>query len=145
MQKRIFFSILVALFALSSSAEGLTYLSTEDFKQKVCYYDLTTGQQPRWKYIGDKPCLIDFYTSWCKWCDELHPVLEQIAKMYEGQIYVYTLNAEKEPDLASLFGVRSYPTVVFCPMVESPQIVAGYYPLDFWQEAILQVLGITKP
>ena len=145
MQKRIFFSILVTLFALSSSAEGLTYLSTEDFKKKVFYYDLTTGQQLRWKYIGDKPCLIDFYTSWCKWCDELHPILEQIAKQYEGQLYVYTLNAEKEPELAALFGVRSYPTVIFCPMTDSPQMVSGYSPLEFWQTAIQELFGIKKP
>ena len=78
MQKRFFFTVLMVIFSLSCMAEGLTYLSTADFKEKVCYYDLTSGQQPQWKYIGDKPCLIDFYTSWCKWCDELHPILEQI-------------------------------------------------------------------
>ena len=60
MQKRLFFTILLAIFALTMSAEGLTYLSTEDFKKKVCYYDLKSGQQPQWKYIGDKPCLIDY-------------------------------------------------------------------------------------
>ena len=96
MQKRLFFTILVAFFALASMAEGLTYLSTEDFKKKVCFYELTSGQQPQWKYIGDKPCLIDFSTTWCGWCKKLHPILEQVAKQYEGKVYVYTLDAEKE-------------------------------------------------
>jgi thiol-disulfide isomerase/thioredoxin len=145
MQKRIFFTILMAIFALSTYAEGLTYLSTEDFKKKVCYYDLSTGQSPTWLYLGDKPCLIDFYTSWCKWCDELHPILEQIAEQYNGQLYVYTLDAEKEPELAALFRVRSYPTVILCPMQGSPQGVSGYYPIEVWHEAIQEVFGITKP
>ena len=145
MQKRVFFTILMAFFALSCMAEGLIYLSTEDFKKKVCYYDLTLDKQPKWKYIGDKPCLIDFYTSWCKWCDELHPILEQIAKQYEGQIYVYTLDAEKEPEVAALFGVSGYPTVVFCPMENNPpQAIAGYRPIEFWQEVIKQIFGIEK-
>lgn len=138
--KKILFSLILMTFSLALSAEGLTYLSTADFKQKVCYYDLST--QSTWKYIGDKPCLIDFYTSWCKWCDELHPILEQIAKQYDGQIYVYTLDAEKEPELAALFGVRSYPTVILCPMTDSPQMVTGYNPIEFWQEAIKIVFGI---
>ena len=130
------------LIALSTMAEGLTYLSTEDFKKKVCYYDLSSGQQPQWKYIGDKPCLIDFSTTWCGWCKKLHPILEQVAKQYEGKVYVYTLDAEKEPEVAALFGVRSYPTVVFCPMEGGPRIAQGYHELDYWQEAIKQILHI---
>ena len=90
MQKRVFFTILVAFFALASMAEGLTYLSTEDFKKKVCFYDLTSGQQPQWKYIGDKPCLIDFSTTWCGWCKKLHPILEQVASNTRVR-YMYIL------------------------------------------------------
>lgn len=142
MKKRLFFAVLMAIFALTVSAEGLTYLTTADFKTKVCYYDFSTGKQPQWKYIGDKPCLIDFSTTWCGWCKKLHPILEQVAEQYKEQIYVYTLDAEKEPELAALFGVRSYPTVVLCPMTGSPQIVSGYRELAFWQQAIKEILGI---
>lgn len=124
--------------SLAAGAEGLTYLSTADFKQKVCYYDLQ--EQPVWKFLGDKPCLIDFSTSWCGWCKRLHPILEQIAEEYKGQIDVYTLDAEKEREVAALFGVRSYPTVVLCPMQGSPRIVQGYHECDYWEEAIKQVL-----
>lgn len=143
MKKSVLLLIAVVFCALSASAKGLTYLSTADFKKKVCYYD-TSSQSP-WKYLGDKPCLIDFSTTWCGWCKKLHPILEKVAEQYKGQIYVYTLDAEKEPELAALFGVEGYPTVVLCPMKGGPQIVSGYNPLDFWQEAILQVFGITKP
>ena len=146
MKKRVFFTILMVFFAATSMAKGLTYLSTEDFKKKVCYYD--TSSQPTWKYLGDKPCIIDFSTSWCGWCKKLHPILEQVAKQYREEIYVYTLDAEKEPEVAALFGVRSYPTVVICPMEGGPRIAKGYHELDYWQEAIKQVLGIetnTQP
>ena len=144
MKKRVFFAVLMAIFALTVSAEGLTYLTTADFKTKVCYYDFSTGQQPQWKYIGDKPCLIDFSTTWCGWCKKLHPILEQVAEQYKDQIYVYTLDAEKEPELAALFGVRSYPTVILCPMTGSPQVVKGYREMSFWQEVIEDFFKIEK-
>ena len=66
-------------------------------------------------------------------------------EIFTTNIYVYTLDADKEPELAALFAVSGYPTVVLCPMTGSPQKVAGYNPLEFWQEAILQVFGIAKP
>jgi thiol-disulfide isomerase/thioredoxin len=72
----------------------------------------------------------------------LHPVLEQLAKEYEGEIYVYTLDAEREREVAALFGVSSFPTVVLCPMEGGPQITKGYHELDYWQEAIKQIFGI---
>ena len=145
MKKSVFLIILMICCSISAAAKDLTYLSTEDFKKKVFFFDLSEKKTLEWKYIGDKPCLIDFSTTWCGWCKKLHPILEQIAEQYDGQIDVYTLDAEKEPEIAYIFGVRSYPTVVFCPMEGSPQLVAGYRELPFWQEAILQLFGIKKP
>lgn len=143
MQKRLFFTILLAFFTLTSMAEGLIYLSTADFKKKVCYYDLSTGQAPQWKYLGDKPCLIDFSTTWCGWCHKLHPILEQVAQQYKDDIYVYTVDAEKEPEIAALFGVRSYPTVLLCPIQGHPTMIQGYRELPFWQEIIPEAFKIT--
>jgi thiol-disulfide isomerase/thioredoxin len=145
MKKSVFLIILMICCSISAAAKDLTYLSTEDFKKKVFFFDLSENKHLEWKYIGDKPCLIDFSTTWCGWCKKLHPILEQIAEQYDGQIYVYTVDADKEPELAALFAVSGYPTVVLCPMTGSPQKVAGYNPLEFWQEAILQVFGIAKP
>ena len=70
----------------------------------------------------------------------MHPVLEEIANTYQGQIYVYTLDAEREPEIAALFGVRSYPTVILCPMQGTPQIVQGFREKAFWDEVIRTVL-----
>lgn len=131
---------MVVLLSLSCciAAEGLTYLSTSDFKEKVCYYDLQT--QPEWKYLGVRPCLIDFSTSWCVWCKKLHPVLEEMSELYKGRLDVYTLDAEREPELAMLFGVRSYPTVILCPLEGNPQIVQGFRDKSFWEEVINEIL-----
>lgn len=138
MQKRVILMVVLLSVSLCISAEGLTYLSTSDFKEKVCYYDLQT--QPTWEYRGVRPCLIDFSTSWCVWCKKLHPVLEELAESYKGRLDVYTLDAEREPELAMLFGVRSYPTVILCPMEGSPQIVQGFRDKSFWDEVIKEVL-----
>lgn len=140
MHKKLFFPLVMALFSMTMMAEGVMYLNTEDFKKKVCFYDLKSGVQPSWKYIGKRPCMIDFSTTWCGWCKKLHPILEEVAKQYAGQIDVYTVDAEKEPEVAGLFGVRSYPTVVLCPMEGTPQIVSGYHEKPYWDQVIKEAL-----
>ncbi len=78
-----------------------------------------------WKYLGDKPAIIDFYATWCGPCRQLSPRLEEIAKEYDGKIYVYKIDVDKEPALAKAFGITSIPTILFVPMNEIPQISQG--------------------
>ncbi len=93
-----------------------------------------------WKYLGDKPCIIDFYTTWCGPCRMLAPVLEDLAKQYEGKIYIYKANAEKEKEIAQAFKVQAYPTLIFCPMSGNPQMAKGALPKAQLVEAIEQIL-----
>ena len=93
-----------------------------------------------WIYLGDKPCLIDFYASWCGPCKRLAPILDELAQEYAGEIYIYKIDTEKERELAAVFGVRSIPTLLFCPMGENPQIAQGALPKEQLKEAIDKVL-----
>ena len=78
-----------------------------------------------WKFLGDKPALIDFYASWCGPCKALSPMLDELAKEYAGKIDIYKVNVDDEQELASLFRIRSVPTLVFAPMKGDPHITAG--------------------
>lgn len=56
------------------------------------------------------PVLVDFWAQWCSPCKMMLPVVEELAKEYEGKIKVGKVNIEKEPDLAQKYSVLSIPT-----------------------------------
>ena len=57
--------------------------------------------------------LVDFWADWCAPCRMLMPVLAALATEYSGKIQLVKVNSDKEPQLATEYGVRSLPTVKF--------------------------------
>lgn len=112
-------------------------LTKADFLIKVANYEKNPTE---WKYLGDKPALIDFYASWCGPCKALAPVLEELAAEYGDSIYIYKVNTEEEQELAAAFGIRSIPTLLFVPRDGKPQIAQGALPKASLKEAIDKVL-----
>ncbi len=116
---------------------GTILLTKADFLKKVANYEANPTE---WKYLGDKPCIIDFYADWCGPCKAVAPILEELAKEYDGQIYIYKVDTEKEQELAAAFGIRSIPSLLFCPMDEQPQMAMGALPKETFKQAIDEVL-----
>jgi thioredoxin len=112
------------------------HLTTAEFKAKVFDYDTNT----KWKYAGDKPCLIDFYADWCAPCRMVAPILEELAKEYESELYIYKIDTEAEQELAAAFGIRSIPSLLFVPMDGQPQMVSGAMGKADLKQAIGEVL-----
>ena len=57
-------------------------LTKADFLTKVANYETSPTE---WKYLGDKPALIDFYASWCGPCKREIPFLKELEKKFEGK------------------------------------------------------------
>ncbi|MDH6311939.1 thioredoxin [Parabacteroides sp. PFB2-10] len=112
-------------------------LTKADFLSKVANYEANPSE---WKYLGDKPAIIDFYASWCGPCKMIAPILEELAAEYGDSIYIYKIDTEKEQELASVFGIRSIPTLLFVPMEGAPQMAQGAMPKSSLKEAIDNVL-----
>ncbi|WP_446774215.1 thioredoxin [Macellibacteroides fermentans] len=113
------------------------HLTKAEFLTKVANYEANPQE---WKYLGDRPAIIDFYADWCGPCKSIAPVLEELAAEYDGQIYIYKINTETEQELASAFGIRSIPSLLFVPMNEAPQMAQGAMPKSAFKEAIETVL-----
>lgn len=112
-------------------------LNKTDFLNKVANYETSPSE---WKFLGERPAIIDFYATWCGPCKMLSPVLEELAAEYAGKIDIYKINVEEEEELAGVFGVRSVPTLLFVPMEGAPQMAQGALPKNVLQEAIRNVL-----
>jgi len=116
-------------------------LNKADFLAKVVNYETTPNE---WKYLGDKPAIIDFYADWCGPCRAVAPVLEELAEEYGDKIYVYKIDTDKEKELAGLFGIQSIPSLLFIPMTGKPQMAQGALPKSELKKAIDEVLLATN-
>ena len=101
------------------------HLTKAEFLDKVVNYEANPNE---WKYLGDKPAIVDFYASWCGPCKMVAPILDELAQEYDGKIYVYKIDTEKEQELAAAFGIRSIPTLLFIPLEGDPQMAVGAMP-----------------
>ena len=115
-------------------------LTKEKFLEKVFNYE----QNKEWKFEGDLPCLIDFYADWCSPCKMVAPVLEELSEEFAGKINIYKVDTEAQQELAAAFGIKSIPSLLFCPKDEKPQMAQGALPKNNLIEAINNVLLKTE-
>ena len=112
-------------------------LTKDEFIKKIANFE----QNPEeWKFLGDKPAIVDFYASWCGPCKMVAPIMEELADEYNGQVDIYKVDTEAEQELAAAFGIRSIPSILFIPMNESPQMAQGALPKASFKKAIEEIL-----
>lgn len=113
------------------------HLTKAEFLKKVVDYE---GNPTEWKYLGEKPAIIDFYASWCGPCKRVAPILDELAAEYGDKIDIYKIDTEQEQELAAAFGIRSIPTLLFVPMEGKPQMVQGAIGKADFEKIIQEVL-----
>lgn len=114
----------------------MEHLTTKTFTTKVFNYK----ENKEWKFEGKNPCIIDFYADWCGPCKMVAPVLEELSEDYRGKIDIYKVDTEVQQELASIFGIRSIPSILFVPMKGQPQMATGAMPKDSFVKAIDELL-----
>lgn len=124
--RKFIFILSLCFFSLSMPAEDVVYITTEQFKARI--FDYKTSKE--WKYKGDKPCVIDFYTTWCGPCKRLAPIMEELSQTYCDQVVFYKADTERERELAYVFGINSIPQVLYIPAEGKPILLKGLYPRE---------------
>jgi thioredoxin len=118
----------------------MEHLTKQTFLDKVFNFE----ENKEWKFEGKKPALIDFYADWCQPCKIVGPILEELAKEYDGKIDIYKVNTEQEQELSGAFGIQSIPSLLFIPLDGQPQMAQGALPKNSLEEAFKSVLKIEK-
>lgn len=135
---RIFSGSPAELIKSGINASSVIYLTNESFKKMVFNYE--TNKE--WKYQGTKPAIIDFYADWCAPCRQLSPIIEELAKEYQGKIVVYKVDTQKEGLLSQNLGISALPTLLFIPLKGNPQISMGALPRETLVKIINDVLQV---
>lgn len=136
MKKVLIPFILLLTFSIGTKAQTVEPLTNDQFKEKIWNYDT----DKEWKYLGDKPAIIDLYATWCGPCKRLAPILEEIQKEYGSKIQIYKVDTDKERQLSNLFNVSSIPLMVFIPKKGEPFLVTGLRPKEQLVEIINEKL-----
>ena len=88
------------------------HLTKDEFLKRVSNIE-ENGDS--WKFLGDKPAVVDFYAQWCGPCKALSPILDEVSDEYAGKVDIYKVDVDQEEDLAVAFGIRTIPTLLFIP------------------------------
>ena len=115
-------------------------LTKATFLEKVFNFE----ENKEWKFEGQVPAIIDFYADWCGPCKMIAPILEQLSEEYGDKINIYKVDTEAEQELSAAFGIRSIPSMLFCPTGEQPQMANGALPKPELERIIADVLKVTK-
>ena len=121
-------------------AQTVKHLTTAEFKKEI--WDYSANKE--WKYLGDKPAIIDLFATWCPPCKKLSPILEEIQKQYGNKIQIYKVDVDKEPELAQLFKASSIPVMIFIPKDGKPFSVVGLRPQEQIEQLISEKLDVKK-
>ena len=89
---------------------------------------------------SDKPVVVDFGAKWCGPCKRLEPIVEELAKEYEGKVKIAKFDIDESPNTPGKFRVLSVPTVIFFKGGKQVDVVNGLVPKDTLKKKIEPLL-----
>jgi thioredoxin 1 len=93
---------------------------------------------------SNQPVLVDFWAEWCGPCRMIAPALEQLARDFEGKAKIVKVNVDEEQALASQYGIRSIPTLLFFQGGKVVEQVVGAAPKDTLAAKLTNLVAVAS-
>ena len=85
---------------------------------------------------SDTPVLIDFWAPWCGPCRAIAPIVEELAKEYDGKLKVVKMNVDENPQTPGAYGVRGIPNLILFKGGTVKEQIVGAVPKSRLAQAI---------
>jgi thioredoxin 1 len=105
----------------------VTSVTTENFEKEIANSDI--------------PVLIDFWAGWCRPCQMMGPVFEELAPDYKGKVKFVKINVEENEELAAKFGITGIPAIVLANKGKEVDRFTGFAPKDMLKAKIDFMIG----
>ena len=89
---------------------------------------------------SDLPSMVDFWAEWCGPCKMVSPIVEELAREYEGKIKVASMDVDSNRQTPAKFGIRNIPTLIFFKDGKVAQTIVGALPKSHIDEELKKLL-----
>ena len=105
--------------------------------------ELTDGNFDKEVMQSPMPVLVDFWAVWCGPCKMIAPLVEEIAKEYDGRLKVGKVDVDSNPEVSMKFGIRSIPTLMIFKGGKVVEQIIGAIPKRNLLDKVIPHVGLN--